>query len=61
MVLSMRLFNIIKKYLVFGLGIIIGSTIGTFVTYVVLSACYGIPEIADVLEVRECLEEKVNE
>jgi len=57
----MRLCNFIKKYLFFGLGVIFGSAVATIITYIVLSACYGLPEIADVLEIRECLEEKINE
>jgi len=57
----MKLFSFMKKYIFFGLGMIIGSAIGTSITYIVLSACYGLPEIADVLEIRECLEEKINE
>jgi|TARA_R110000824_G_scaffold11206_2_gene48581 hypothetical protein len=57
----MKLFEFLKKYIVFGLGMIIGSAIGTVITYVFLSACYGLPEVADVLEIRECLEERINE
>jgi|TARA_Y100000310_G_scaffold300015_1_gene335348 hypothetical protein len=57
----MRLCDFIKKYLFFGLGVVFGATVATTVTYIVLSACYGLPEIADVLEIRECLEEKINE
>jgi len=57
----MKLFSFMKKYIFFGLGMIIGSAIGTLITYITLSACYGLPEITDVLEIRECLEEKINE
>jgi len=57
----MKLFEFLKKYIVFGLGMIIGSAIGTVITYVFLSTCYGLPEVADVLEIRECLEERINE
>jgi hypothetical protein len=57
----MRLYNIAKKYLFFGLGVLFGSTVGTGVTYIVLSACYGLPDVADILEIRECLEEKIDE
>tara|TARA_R110000851_G_scaffold159470_4_gene302711 strand:+ start:146 stop:319 length:174 start_codon:yes stop_codon:yes gene_type:complete len=57
----MKLFEFLKKYIVFGLGMIIGSAIGTVITYVTLSVCYGLPEVADVLEIRECLEERINE
>jgi len=57
----MKLFEFLKKYIVFGLGMIIGSAIGTVITYMFLSACYGLPEVADVLEIRECLEERINE
>jgi len=57
----MRLYDLVKKYLFFGLGVLFGSAIGTGITYVVLSACYGLPDIADVLEIKECLEEKIDE
>lgn len=57
----MKLSKLIKEYIFFGLGMIVGSIIGTTITYIALSACYGLPELADVLEIRECLEEKINE
>ena len=55
----MRLFKkIIKNYLFFGLGVIFGSVISTFVTYAVFSISYGTPTAARVLQIQECLEEK---
>tara|TARA_S200002703_G_scaffold83842_1_gene72230 strand:+ start:216 stop:389 length:174 start_codon:yes stop_codon:yes gene_type:complete len=55
----MRLFKkIIKNYLFFGLGVIFGSVISTFVTYAVFSISHGTPTAARVLQIQECLEEK---
>jgi len=58
----MRLFKkFIKNYLFFGLGVIFGSTIATIVTYAVFSISHGTPTAAKVLQIQECLEEKINE
>lgn len=58
----MRLFKkLIKNYLFFGLGVIFGSTIATIVTYAVFSVSHGTPNAARVLQIQECLEEKINE
>jgi len=57
----MKLFNIVKKYIFFGLGVIFGSIVGTFVTYTVMCALYGMPSTAKILELQQCLEEKINE
>tara|TARA_S200002703_G_C3598854_1_gene183926 strand:+ start:351 stop:527 length:177 start_codon:yes stop_codon:yes gene_type:complete len=58
----MRLFKkLIKNYLFFGLGVIFGSVISTFVTYAVFSISYGTPTAAKVLQIQECLEDKINE
>ncbi len=57
----MRLFNIVKKYLFFGLGVIFGSIVGTFVTYTVMCALYGMPNTAEVLKLQECMENKIGE
>jgi hypothetical protein len=56
----MRLFKkLIKNYLFFGLGVIFGSIISTFVTYAVFSISHGTPTAAKVLHIQECLEEKL--
>tara|TARA_B100002019_G_scaffold272765_1_gene268266 strand:+ start:985 stop:1161 length:177 start_codon:yes stop_codon:yes gene_type:complete len=58
----MRLFKkLIKNYLLFGLGVIFGSVISTFIAYVVFSVSHGTPSAAKVLQIQECLEEKINE
>jgi len=56
----MRLYDLGKKYLFFGLGVLFGSIVGTTVTYIILSACYGLPDVAEILEIRDCLEEKID-
>tara|TARA_Y100000361_G_C10917156_1_gene217003 strand:- start:204 stop:380 length:177 start_codon:yes stop_codon:yes gene_type:complete len=58
----MKLFkNIFKNYLFFGIGTIFGSTIATIITYCILTICYGTPEMATVLNIQDCLKEKINE
>jgi len=58
----MRLFKkFLKNYLFFGLGIVFGSAIGTITTYAIMSATYGTPDSLKILQIRECLEEKINE
>ena len=58
----MKLFKkFLKNYLFFGLGVMFGSAIGTIITYTILSATYGIPDSLKILQIRECLEEKINE
>jgi len=58
----MKLFKkLIKSYLAFGLGMIAGSTIAAVVSWVVMSIAYGNPDLEEVLDIRECLEEKRNE
>jgi len=58
----MKLFKkLIKSYLAFGLGMIVGSAIAAVVSWVVMSIAYGNPDLEEVLDIRECLEEKRNE
>jgi hypothetical protein len=58
----MRLFKkLIKNYLFFGVGVIFGSVIATFVTYAVFSISHGTPSATRVLQIQECLREKINE
>jgi|TARA_R100001129_G_scaffold61967_1_gene42147 hypothetical protein len=58
----MKLFKkFLKNYLFFGIGVIFGSTIATFVTYAVFAISYGSPTAAKVLQIQNCLEEKINE
>ena len=58
----MKLFKkFLKNYLFFGIGVIFGSTIATFVTYAVFSISHGTPTAAKVLQIQKCLEEKINE
>ncbi len=58
----MKLFKkLIKNYLFFGIGVIFGSVISTFVSYAIFSISHGTPSAAKVLQIQECLEEKINE
>lgn len=53
--------KIIKSYFVFGLGIIIGSVISSTVSWGIMSIAYGNPDLEEILNITECLEEKRNE
>ena len=58
----MKLFKkFLKNYLFFGIGVIFGSTIATIVTYTVFAVSHGTPTAAKVLQIQECLEQKINE
>jgi len=58
----MKLFKkFIKSYLAFGLGMIAGSIIASITSWAVMSIAYGNPDLEEVLDIRECLEEKRNE
>jgi len=58
----MKLFKkLIKSYLAFGLGMIVGSVIASIVSWSVMTMAYGSPDLERTLKIRECLEEKINE
>jgi len=58
----MKLFKkFIKSYLAFGLGVVFGASISTIVTYSIMMFAYGAPDAVKVLQIRQCLEEKINE
>ena len=58
----MKLFKkLVKNYLFFGMGVVFGSIISTFISYAVFSISHGTPTAAKVLQIQECLEEKINE
>jgi hypothetical protein len=58
----MKLFKkLVKNYLFFGIGVVFGSVISTFVAYTVFSISHGTPNAAKVLQIQECLKEKINE
>ena len=53
--------KIIKSYLVFGLGVIFGAVIASVISWAVMTITHGNPDLEKFLDVRECLEEKINE
>lgn len=53
--------RIIKSYFVFGLGIIVGSAIAAIVSWMIMSIAYGNPDLEEILNIVECLEERRNE
>jgi len=58
----MKLFKkFLKSYLVFGLGVAFGAVVSTLVTYSVMMFAYGSPDAIKVLQIQECLQEKINE
>jgi len=57
----MRLFKkLVKNYLFFGFGVIFGSIVATFVSYTIFSVTHGSPSAAKILQIQECLEEKLS-
>jgi hypothetical protein len=58
----MKLFKkLIKSYLIFGLGILVGSVIASVVSWSVMTMAYGNPDLERTLKIKECLQEKINE
>lgn len=45
----------------FGLGVIFGSTISSLVTYAIMAFSYGSPDAIKILQIQQCLEEKISE
>tara|TARA_R110000765_G_scaffold71904_1_gene139539 strand:- start:9580 stop:9756 length:177 start_codon:yes stop_codon:yes gene_type:complete len=58
----MKLFKkFIKSYLVFGLGVIVGSVIASVVSWSVMTVAYGNPDLERTMQIKECLKERFNE
>jgi len=58
----MKLFKkLFKSYFVFGLGVLFGSIISSFVTYAIMAFAHGNPDAVKILQIQQCLEEKINE
>ena len=58
----MKLFKkLVKSYFIFGFGVIFGSIISSVVTYSTMTFAYGSPDAAKIFQIKECLEEKINE
>jgi len=53
--------KIIKSYLAFGLGVLFGAAIAATVSWAVMSVSYGNPDLEKILDIRECLKEKIDE
>jgi hypothetical protein len=53
--------KIIKSYLVFGLGVVFGAIIASVISWAIMTIAHGNPDLEKFLDVRECLEEKINE
>tara|TARA_Y100000310_G_scaffold247455_2_gene253056 strand:- start:120 stop:308 length:189 start_codon:yes stop_codon:yes gene_type:complete len=42
-------------YIALGMGICIGSGIGTIITYSIMSLAYGAPDSGKILQITDCL------
>ena len=59
---SMKLFKrLVKAYFVFGLGVIFGAIVSTIVTYGIMSFACGDIDTIKILQIQECLKEKIND
>ena len=47
------------SYLAFGIGVIFGAIIATLTSYYIFEAALGSPEAGRVLQIQDCLEEKL--
>ena len=46
-------------YLAFGVGVIFGSIIATLTSYYIFEAALGNPDAANILQIQECLKERI--
>ena len=46
-------------YVGFGIGVIFGAIIATLTSYYIFEAALGSPEAGRVLQIQDCLEEKI--
>ena len=47
------------SYLVFGIGVIFGAIIATLTSYYIFEAALGSPDASRILQIEDCLEEKI--
>ena len=46
-------------YLAFGLGVIFGAIIATLTSYYIFEAALGSPDAANILQIEDCLRERI--
>ena len=46
-------------YLAFGVGVIFGSIIATLTSYYIFEAALGSPDAANILQIEDCLRERI--
>ena len=46
-------------YLAFGIGVIFGAIIATLTSYYVFEAALGSPDASRILQIQDCLEERI--
>ena len=46
-------------YLAFGVGVVVGAIIATMTSYYIFEAALGKPEAANILQIQDCLQEKI--
>ena len=47
-------------YLAFGMGVIFGAIVATLTSYYIFEAALGKPEAAKILQIQDCIQEKIN-
>jgi len=48
-----------KGYLAFGVGVIFGAIIATLTSYYIFETALGSPDAGRVLQIQECLQERI--
>ena len=46
-------------YLAFGAGVIFGAIIATLTSYYIFAAALGSPDAANILQIEDCLKERI--
>ena len=46
-------------YLAFGVGVIFGAIVATVTSYYIFEAALGSPDAANILQIQDCLKERV--
>ena len=46
-------------YLAFGVGVIFGAIVSTLTSYYIFEAALGAPDAGKILQIQECLQERV--
>ena len=47
-------------YIGFGMGVVFGAIVATLTSYYIFEAALGSPEAGSILQIQECLQERIN-